>query len=131
MSEIPDSVISGELRSRLRELDPGDGKNSSCVITFDAAFRGFEGHFEGNPIVPGVCLIALARVHAEELLKRAFTVAEIRQCRFRRPIFAGESARCTLQLELPEEDPKHPRLRAEIRCDNAVACQLRLTLEES
>ena len=130
MSEIPDSVISGELRSRLRELDPGDGSDSSCVITFDAAFRGFEGHFEGNPIVPGVCLIELARVHAEELLKRAFTVTEIHQSRFRRPIFAGESARCTLKVQIPDDDPKHPRIRAEVRCGDAVACQLRLTLED-
>ena len=84
MNEIPDSVISAEVRSRLRELQRGDdGRTSSCTVTFDAAFRGFEGHFEGNPIVPGVCLIALARIHAEELLQRAFIVKEIRQCRFR------------------------------------------------
>ena len=132
MNEIPDSVISAEVRSRLRELQRGDdGRTSSCTVTFDAAFRGFEGHFEGNPIVPGVCLIALARIHAEELLQRAFIVKEIRQCRFRRPIFAGESALSSLKVDLPEDDPKHPRLRAEIRCGDAVACQLSMTLEEA
>ena len=131
MIEIPDSVISAELRSRLRELTAAeDGRSFACTITFDAAFRGFEGHFEGNPIVPGVCLIALARVHAEEILKRPFSVTEIHQSRFRRPIFAGESACCTLKPEFPEEEPKHLRIRAEIRCGGAVACQLRMTLEE-
>ena len=131
MSEIPDSVISAEVRSRLRELTTGDdGTSSSCTVTFDAAFRGFEGHFEGNPIVPGVCLITLARIHAEELLKRSFTVKEIAQSRFRRPVLAGESVHSALKAELSEDDPRHPRIRAEIRCGDAVACQLRMTLEE-
>jgi len=128
MIQIQDSVIGGELRSRLRDLC-AEGDGSRCEVTFDGAFRGFEGHFEGNPVVPGVCLIALARIHAEELLKRPLAVTEIGQCRFRRPIRAGESAVCKLKIETPEEDPRRRRIRAEIRCGDALACQLRMTLE--
>ena len=95
-------------------------------ITFDPAFRGFEGHFEGNPIVPGVCLLSLGRILAEELTGRGFAVTEIGQCRFRRPIRAGESARCRATAEADAETPGAWRIRAEIRCEEAIACQLRM-----
>ena len=52
-----DSVIDGELRSRLTKLRRTDDGEYVGEIVFDAGFRGFEGHFEGNPIVPGVCLV--------------------------------------------------------------------------
>lgn len=128
MIQIQDSVISGELRSRLRDLG-GDGDGFRCEVTFDGAFRGFEGHFEGNPVVPGVCLIELARIHAEELLKCSLTTTEIGMCRFRRPILAGETATCKLKVEPTEDELPRRRIRAEIRCGEALACQLRMTVE--
>ena len=39
----------------------------SCEVVFNARHGIFEGHFPGNPIVPGVCTIGLI----SELLRRA------------------------------------------------------------
>ena len=39
----------------------------SCTVSFNAAHKIFNGHFPGNPIVPGVCTIQIIA----DLLQRA------------------------------------------------------------
>ena len=65
---MSESIISSGLKQRLTDCRQTGDNAYSCTITFDPAFVGFEGHFEGNPVVPGVCLIELVRVHAETVL---------------------------------------------------------------
>lgn len=124
-----DSVMSAALRSRMRNLSATTGENQyHCVMEFDPAFTGFEGHFEGNPIVPGVCLIETARVVAEELTKHQLRTVKIAQSRFRRPIFAGESADATLKLSAGST-PETWKIQAEFRVGEAVSAQMRLEAE--
>ena len=122
---MKDSVIDGELRSRLTALRRTDNGEYSGEIVFDAGFRGFEGHFEGNPIVPGVCLIELVRVHAESVLGRALEVSAIRNCRFRRPVLAGDGV--TSRLRIDADDDGTYRIGGELAVGGGVACQVKLT----
>ena len=48
----------------------GEGK-FEAELRFDPEFPGFAGHFEGNPLVPGVCLIQAAELLAERASPRA------------------------------------------------------------
>ena len=119
-----DSVISGALRSRMNDLrQTGEGEYV-CSMDFDPAFRGFEGHFEGNPIVPGVCLIEAARTAAETVLEKNLSTRHIAQCRFRRPIRAGE--RADVKIKIAETGPGAWQVQADIRVGAAVCAQLRL-----
>ena len=119
-----DSVIDGELRSRLTKLRRTDDGEYVGEIVFDAGFRGFEGHFEGNPIVPGVCLIELVRVHAESVLGKILEVSAIRNCRFRRPVLAGDAV--TSKLRIAGDDGSF-RIGGELSVAGGVACQVKLT----
>ena len=121
---IKDSVIDGELRSRLTKLRHTDDGEYVGEIVFDAGFRGFEGHFEGNPIVPGVCLIGLVRVHAESALGKVLEVSAIRNCRFRRPVLAGDAV--TSKLRIAGDDGSF-RIGGELSVAGGVACQVKLT----
>ena len=122
-----DSVISGELRKRLRDCVQTAENEYSCTVDFDPAFTGFEGHFEGNPIMPGVCLVELARVHAEQVLGKNLRTEEISQCRFRSPVLGGMQANCKLLLR-PLDD-RHVRIQSEIKVGENPACQVRLKAE--
>ena len=124
---MKESIISGELRKRLRDCVQTAGQEYSCTLEFDPAFTGFEGHFEGNPIVPGVCLIELARVHAEQVLNRNLRTEEISQCRFRSPVLGGMSVNCKLLIR-PLDD-RHVRIQSEIRVGENPACQVRIKAE--
>ena len=122
-----DSIISEELRKRLHSCLQTAEQEYTCSILFDPEFTGFKGHFEGNPIVPGVCLIELARVHAETVLGCRLKTEEISQCRFRAPILAGMTASCKLLVR--KLDETHVRLQSEIRTGDNTACQVRLKAE--
>lgn len=122
-----DSIISSELRKRLRDCVQSAEQEYTCTIEFDPAFAGFDGHFEGNPIVPGVCLIELARVHAEQVLNRELRTETINQCRFRSPVLSGMSANC--KLHLCPLDEHHVRIQSAIRVGGTLACQVRMNSE--
>lgn len=119
-----DSVIDGELRSRLTALRRTDDGEYRGDIVFDAGFRGFEGHFDGNPIVPGVCLIELVRVHAESVLGKSLEVNAIRNCRFRRPVLAGDAVTSKLKIDAGDDGY---RIGGELDVSGGVACQVKLT----
>ena len=121
---MTDSTISAELRNRLQNCVQTAEQEYACSIEFDPAFRGFEGHFEGNPILPGVCLLELVRVHAETVLGKTLVTEEICQCRFRSPIQAGMRADCRLLIRQPDET--QVKIQAEIRTGDGIACQVRL-----
>ncbi len=122
------SVIGAELRSRMA----GEGRTGeheyTCTADFDPAFRGFEGHFEGNPIVPGVCLIQAARTAAEMVLSKGLVTRNISNCRFRRPVLAGERAAVRIRLEKKEDELW--TIRADIRVGGEVCAQLQLKAAE-
>lgn len=124
-----DSIIGSELRTRLKDCNAVENKENtySCRIFFDREFRGFEGHFEGNPVVPGVCLIQLIRVHTEEILQKKLTVKEINQCKFRSPLLADMEAECITQIKTAGELYV---IQAEIRNEHGSACKMKLTLTE-
>ena len=118
------SVMSAELRSRVAGLrQTGEGEYT-CTIDFDPAFRGFEGHFEGNPIVPGVCLIQAARVTAEAALGKTLAARSMSNCRFRRPVLAGEQAAVTIKLDNTGEELW--RIRADIRVRGEICTRLQM-----
>ena len=121
-----DSVISEELRKRLDAMEQTADGEYTCKVLFDPGFRGFEGHVEGNPIVPGFCLIELARVHAETALGQTLRTGKISQCRFRNPILAGMTADCKLTIR--RQDAEF-RIQAEIRVGGKIAAQVRLHAE--
>lgn len=119
-----DSIISGELRKRLQNCVRISEQEYTCEVAFDPGFRGFEGHFDGNPIVPGVCMIELARVHAETALGKALRVTEISQCRFRNPILAGMEAECKLTVRTLDDGQL--KIQSEIRTCGNTACHVRM-----
>ena len=121
-----DSIMSAALRSRIRNLSATAENQYHCVMEFDPDFTGFAGHFEGNPIAPGVCLIEAARIIAEEATQKALRTVTISQCRFRRPVFAGEHADVTLKLSA---DAGKVKIQSEFRVDGAISAQMRLEAE--
>jgi 3-hydroxyacyl-[acyl-carrier-protein] dehydratase len=46
-----------------KDLAPASAR---AVITLDAAHRIFDGHFPGQPVVPGVCMMQIVRELAQQ-----------------------------------------------------------------
>ena len=120
--------MSADLRSRVSGLRQTGEREYCCTMDFDPAFRGFEGHFDGNPIVPGVCLIQAVRVAAEAILDKNLETRSVMNCRFRRPITAGEQAAVKIRLEMIEDALWE--VRGDIRVDGGLCALLQLKAAE-
>ena len=92
------------LVDRVLELEEGKRIVALKNVTFNEPF--FQGHFPGNPIMPGVLVVeAMAQAGAVLLLHsrpesrgKVVYFAGIDKARFRRPVVPGDSVR--LQVEV-------------------------------
>ena len=79
------SVLSKEIKQYMSGLTvPADDKFTARFI-FPAEFTGFQGHFPGNPILPGVCMIQAVIIMFKEFEKK-ITLKEILQAKFFLPV---------------------------------------------
>lgn len=85
-------MIGEEIAAAMRELVRNADGSWSAKLTFGPEFTGFRGHFEGNPVVPGVCLLVGAEAVASAAWSRRLQVAEIVRAKFTSLIQPGETA---------------------------------------
>lgn len=92
------------LIDRILELEPGVRAVGLKQVTINEPF--FQGHFPGQPIMPGVLQIeALAQVGAVALLSqpqykgKIALFARIDGTRFRKPVTPGDSLRLEVTLD--------------------------------
>ncbi|MCE5265463.1 MAG: hypothetical protein LLG97_18270 [Deltaproteobacteria bacterium] len=68
---------------------PESVPSAAAAVRFPADSDWFSGHFPGNPIVPGIALIALAEeavVQQERCDGRSVAIVGVRRVRFRLPV---------------------------------------------
>jgi 3-hydroxyacyl-[acyl-carrier-protein] dehydratase len=97
---------------------------------FPADSAWFSGHFPGNPIVPGVALIALvadAVIEQEKIAGRSVAITGVRRVRFRLPVKPGDD----VTLEATQvTGPKGPSfaftvcLAGEPACNGVLAAEI-------
>jgi 3-hydroxymyristoyl/3-hydroxydecanoyl-(acyl carrier protein) dehydratase len=103
---------------------PADG---APVFEFKFAANDptFAGHFPGQPILPGVFQLEMARVAAEWAMACPLVVSEVIKSKFQRPILPDETVR--VELKLTEADGAI-RSRANFSVNGQAAGETTLSL---
>lgn len=67
--------------------------NGSCRarLTFPPDFLGFQGHFPGNPILPGVVLVEAVLGVVEGAYGKPLRLQRIASAKFREPVRPGQT----------------------------------------
>ena len=115
------------LVDRVLEVEPGKRVVGLKNVTFNEEF--FQGHFPGNPVMPGVLLVeAMAQVGAFMLItaiddprRRQLRLAGLDAVRFRRPVVPGDQVLFTVEFVAAKKSIV--KVRGEARVDGHLCAE--------
>ena len=81
-----------------------NGKELTAHFCFPDGFLGFQGHFPGNPVLPGVCKIQAVMCCLEAANKKIPKLKEIILAKFFAPVTSNEEIVFTLRQEPQNND---------------------------
>lgn len=121
------------LVDRILELEIGKRVVGLKNVTVNEGF--FQGHFPGEPIMPGVLIIeAMAQVAAVLAVKSHENTLDIRRkliyftsidrAKFRKPVLPGDQLR--LELEVIQSKPPYWRLKGLALVEGKKVCEAEL-----
>lgn len=73
---------------------------SRASITLNAEHNIFQGHFPGNPVTPGVCMMQIAKDLAEEITGKKLFLTSASNVKFMAIINPAENPDLALELEI-------------------------------
>jgi 3-hydroxyacyl-[acyl-carrier-protein] dehydratase len=74
-----------------------------CTIHYNSSHEVFKGHFPGNPIVPGVCTIAIVKELLQKALQQKLVLKESKGVKFLGLINPGMSPIMNLSWKKEED----------------------------
>ena len=84
----------GEEVRRTLEGFREEGGDLVADFTFSPEFVGFDGHFPGNKVLPGVCQIQCVKAVLERWKEEEVRIGEIVSAKFTAPVGPGETVEC-------------------------------------
>ena len=81
------------------------GSRLSGAITFNAAHAIFSGHFPGQPVVPGVCMLEVIRELLETAAGKKLLLRRAQQVKYLAPIDPRLTPEVQFDIDFHEEGP--------------------------
>ena len=99
------SSISKELLSNLYKLEINRSEgNASCQFGIDKSFIGFQGHFPGLAVLPGVVMIDMARLLTELLIGKRIKITFIDKAKFTKQIHPSSTLCGEVRIKEQQDD---------------------------
>lgn len=95
-----------DVAQAIRSVEPGSEPDSfKAILVCDPSLRVFEGHFPGNPIVPGVMELEMLRTVYERFTGQRWAIARVIKAKFTNRILPGD----IVTIEGAKEPTKGPK----------------------
>jgi 3-hydroxyacyl-[acyl-carrier-protein] dehydratase len=92
-----------------------------ATITLNKDHAIFKGHFPGNPVTPGVCMMQIIKELTESILKVSLTMVSTSNVKFMALINPEVNAKLTLDLEISENEASEIKVKNTTTFDETVA----------
>ncbi|UGU15781.1 3-hydroxyacyl-ACP dehydratase [Sinomicrobium kalidii] len=99
---------------------------ATAHITIDKDHEIFKGHFPGNPVTPGVCMMQIIRELTEKVVKKKLFMASSSNVKFIAIINPEKNPDLELKLDISEADGTY-RVKNTTRFEDTVALKLTST----
>ena len=99
-------------------------------ITLNKHHAIFKGHFPGNPVTPGVCMMQIIKEITESILKVSLTMVSTSNVKFMALINPEVNAKLTLDLEIFENEASEVKVKNTTSFDETVALKLSNTYKK-
>lgn len=86
----------------VQSLENTEGQKYTAHITLNAAHDVFKGHFPGNPVTPGVCMMQIIKELTQEITSASLTMKNASNIKFMALINPEETPELRLDLEITE-----------------------------
>jgi len=113
-----------ELEKCMTEVDVGDHPQIQACFTFPQTFVGFRGHFPGQPVLPGICMIQAALCVLSSWKKQPVLLREIALAKYYRVVTPDEKIDFSGQ-EKPD-DTYSAKIRWQLTAHGERVAELRL-----
>jgi 3-hydroxyacyl-[acyl-carrier-protein] dehydratase len=87
----------------LNSCQQSDGDSYTALVTLNKSHDIFRGHFPGNPVAPGVCMMQIVKDISEKILERKLFLTAANNVKFMAIINPEETPELSLELEFKEE----------------------------
>lgn len=107
---------------KVNKLEHTEGK-AVANITINGAHEVFKGHFPGNPVTPGVCMMQIIKELTEHVVKKKLFMAAAVNVKFMAIINPEKTPNLELTLDI-EETEKGFRVKNITTFNETVALKL-------
>lgn len=115
--------IRREIRNALSVEPYPDGEGFDAELMLNGDFTGFEGHFPGNPVMPGIYLISACLLAAGEALGSSVKMSRLKSAKFFSPVAPGEKVTINASFEQRKTENM---MKAQLSCNEKRVAQIAL-----
>ncbi len=87
----------------LNSCEKTENGSYSAKITLNPSHEIFKGHFPGNPVAPGVCMMQIVKDLSEEILAKKLFLTSANNVKFMAIINPDETPELTLDVSISED----------------------------
>jgi 3-hydroxymyristoyl/3-hydroxydecanoyl-(acyl carrier protein) dehydratase len=121
---MSNSSLTEQTRRCLAQLTGGERGERVGRFVFPASYLGFAGHFPGNPVLPGVCMVQAAVILLEAWHHVPVTLAEVVTAKWFAPVKPGDPL--TFEAGAPQAAAERPGtvIKTRISCQGEKVAEL-------
>ncbi|QEC76708.1 3-hydroxyacyl-ACP dehydratase [Mucilaginibacter ginsenosidivorax] len=97
-----------------------DGNTSKTTITLNAGHQIFEGHFPGQPVVPGVCMMQMVKEVLENIIGTKTKLLKAGEMKFLAILNPQVNSTANMQITYTTTDDGSLKVDATIQHESSV-----------
>jgi len=105
-------------------LDKIDGQKYNAVISINEKHDIFKGHFPGNPVMPGVCMMQIIKELAEQISGSSLMMQSLSNVKFMALINPEVTPELKLELEVTETEDQTIKVKNTTSFNETVALKM-------